>query len=228
MLSSIRGWPNDHPRASRWIVLVLLAGLVASGETKAELLGCGPRTADVSEALERIRASIDPCGESVEILDLLEQVERCAERRYRVCVDTQAGRNVFDRPADEKNLEVRTVTWNPELRTHLEDGCDGDPTRAVERDPTASLLHELAHAAQDCAGLNPAEHELEAVRIENIYRRAAGICQRTGYGMKPLPAGSVRLCTSRPCSCVTPPYRGVVDGAQTKNNNGRLHGDRPE
>src|SRR5262249_55048590 len=67
-----------------------------------------------------------------------------------------------------------------------------------------SLLHELAHAAQDCAGLNPGDHELEAVYIENIYRRAAGLCQRTSYGDEPLPATMVKLCGPGECGCGPP------------------------
>ena len=73
-------------------------------------------------------------------------------------------------------------------------------TGRVTRDPTASLLHEIVHAVHDCEGLDPGAHELDAVRIENIYRRAAGLCQRTGYGDVPLPAAMVRVCDSAPAS----------------------------
>jgi hypothetical protein len=52
--------------------------------------------------------------------------------------------------------------------------------------------------------MNPGEHELEAVRIENIYRRAAGLPQRRGYGELALPAQMVRLCGSGACSCAVP------------------------
>jgi hypothetical protein len=72
------------------------------------------------------------------------------------------------------------------------------------RDPTASLVHELAHAAQDCSGLNPGEHELEAVRIENIYRRASGLPSgpvrqpaRTARDDHRVQAGRVHLRESR-------------------------------
>jgi hypothetical protein len=100
---------------------------------------------------------------------------------------------VFDRPVDHHGRPLRrTIGWNPALRSELEPGRDGDPGEPLRRDPTASLLHELVHAAHDCQGLNPGEHEFEAVRIENIYRRAAGLCQRPGYGDEPLPASAVR------------------------------------
>jgi hypothetical protein len=122
---------------------------------------------------------------------------------------------------------VRTVTWNPELRSELEGACDGDATRLVTRDPIASLLHELVHAVQDCEGLNPGEHELEAVRIENIYRRAAGLCQRTGYGAISLPADEIRICTSAMCSCLPPSTEDTVNLVSANRGGGRLHGDRP-
>src|SRR5262249_37307660 len=88
-----------------------------------------------------------------------------------------------------------TIIWNPELRSELERGCDGDPARPVVRDPVASLLHEMVHAVDDCEGRDASAHELEAVRIENIYRRAAGLCQRAAYGETPLPAEVVKSCS---------------------------------
>src|SRR5262249_40947911 len=78
--------------------------------------------------------------------------------------------------------QTGTIVWNPELRSELEAGCDGDATREVTRDPVASLLHELVHAVDDCEGRDAASRELDAVRLENVYRRAAGLCQRTAYG----------------------------------------------
>jgi len=80
----------------------------------------------------------------------------------------------------------------------------------VLRDPAASLLHELAHAADDCRGLNPGEHELEAVRVENVYRRAAGLCQRAGYGDDALPRAFVKECSPAHCSCA-PGRRRAAD-----------------
>ncbi len=70
------------------------------------------------------------------------------------------------------------------------------------RDPTASLLHEVVHAVQDCEGLEPSEHEFEAVRVENIYRRDRHLCQRTRYGEQILPAAMLVACEPGRCSCV--------------------------
>ena len=98
---------------------------------------------------------------------------------------------------------------------------------AVTRDPIASLLHELVHAVQDCEGLNPGEHELEAVRVENIYRRAAGLCQRTGYGAMALPSDQIRICTEAICSCLPPATDDGTVNLFAHRSGGRLHGDRP-
>ena len=159
--------------------------------------------ADIQVALKRIRAAVDPCGDSPVIAALLDKVERCAATSYRICTDLTSDRNWFDRPNGDPKL-IRTITWNPGLVTPIEFGCAGDPNRPVLRDATASLLHELTHAAQDCDGLDPTANEFEAVRIENIYRRAAGLCQRTAYGTDPLPLDMIRNCAPGKCPCTTP------------------------
>src|SRR5262249_42721705 len=63
----------------------------------------------------------------------------------------------------------------------------------------------IVHAVDDCRGLNPGEHELDAVRIENIYRRAAGLCQRSRYGDELLPDDAIRPCAAGGCACARPP-----------------------
>jgi len=148
--------------------------------------------ATVAHALARIAQSVDPCGETDALRALLDRLEDCG---YDVRTSATADRNLFDRS---------TIVWNPGLRSELEPSCDGDPSVPVVRDPTASLLHELVHAADECDGRNPGEHELDAVRIENVYRRAAGLCQRTGYGDEPLPAPMRRRCGPAGCDCAIP------------------------
>ena len=134
---------------------------------------------------------------------VLDKLEHCAATNYQICTDPQSDRNSFDRPLGSPAL-LRTVTWNPGLQTVIELGCGDDPTEPVLRDSTASLLHELTHAAQDCDGLEPSEYEFEAVRIENIYRRAVGMCQRNGYGDARLPRQMIKLCSPGKCSCTAP------------------------
>lgn len=178
--------------------------LILAVRAQAQIVPCSAADADqIDAAMARIEASVDPCGESPQIAALFRSLRQCSRAAYRVCTRTDATRNLFDRPASEDG--PRTITWNPALRSELESRCEGaDGTMPVLRDPTASLLHELVHAMHDCSGLDPGENELEAVRIENIYRRAAGLCQRSRYGDEPLPSRFVRSCVPGHCSCVAP------------------------
>ena len=178
--------------------------LIASATgLRAELVPCRePSDARrVAETLARLRRANDPCGESAEVTAVLDALAACQAARYEIRVTRDGERNLFDRP--NARDAVRTILWNPELRSELEPRCD-DGRAAVHREPTASLLHELVHAAHDCAGLDPGQHELEAVRIENIYRRAAGLAQRAGYGGELLPAAMRRTCEPGACSCDVP------------------------
>ena len=180
---------------------VLLFGSVTGA--RGELMPCRqpPHARRVQEALAQLRATVDPCGESGEVAAILDALAVCRSARYEICVNAAADRNLFDRP--NQPGRIRTIVWNPDLRTELEPRCDARPG-AVHREPTASLLHELVHAAHDCAGLDPGQHELEAVRIENIYRRAAGLPQRAGYGDAALPTPLRRTCEPGACSCAIP------------------------
>lgn len=225
-------------------LLVVVCALVPS-VAAAQLKPCDRDAQRIADAVARIESSIDPCGQSAEVLEVIEQVKTCRLAIYEICTDSAAARNVFDRPEvhPRRIPPSRTITWNPELRTELEPGCTGDLSAPLERDPTASLLHELAHAAQDCRGLNPGEHELEAVRIENIYRRAAGLCERSGYGDTILPASMVSSCAVTRCSCSgdeapvlrtaqsDPIHHGATSGATSgvasKEMGGEVSGDRP-
>jgi len=154
----------------------------------------------------------------------LKQLDACLGATYRICTSTQIDRNLFDRPTGPSGEALpRTITWNPELRSELEPSCDGDVSTPVLRDPTASLVHELAHAVQDCTGLNPGEHELEAVRIENIYRRAAGLCQRHSYGDLPLPVAMVKVCSGNNCPCSPPRGDPRIHEVETRDNAPPMH-----
>ena len=170
---------------------IVLLAVLSHGYADAQSPHCRRNDPRIGEALDRIARAADPCGESVELRAVLDRLDGC---HYQICTSESADRNVFDRPSDAS--DAGTITWNPDLRSPLEEGCDDDRAHALQRDPTASLLHELVHAGQACAGLNPGDYELEAVRIENIYRRAAGLCQRTSYGDTPLPLAMVRTCRS--------------------------------
>src|SRR5262249_38034882 len=116
-----------------------------------------------------------------EVADVLRRLEAC--RGWRVQTSATAGRDLFHRGV---------VTWNPDLRSELEPACDGDPAPPLRRDPPPSLLHELVPALPAREGR--AADEFEAVRIENIYRRGAHLCQRTRYGDALLPTTMRNAC----------------------------------
>ena len=178
----------------------------------AELVPCRqPSDARrVADALVRLRAAADPCGESAELTAVLDALVACPTARYEICINPGADRNLFDRPNTRDG--VRTILWNPDLSSELEPRCD-EHGSAVRREPTASLLHEIVHAAHDCTGLEPGQHELEAVRIENIYRRAARLPQRAGYGAEQLPPSMRRTCGPASCTCGVP---GASETAATE------------
>jgi hypothetical protein len=177
-----------------------VAGFSAASTATAADCDEASAAPDVKAALAQIEASVDPCGESAEILDLVREFRVCAGRGYRVCRDAESERNFLEPGATKAGVPT-TINWNPELRTELELGCGGRPRRPVRRDPVASLLHEVVHAVQDCRGLDPTKYELEAVRVENIYRRGRGLCQRTRYGDTPLPATMTVACEPGDCHC---------------------------
>lgn len=193
-----------------WVFAVGLIAVLASLPAKAQLVACSREALPqvIADALSAIERSTDPCGESTEVTAVLETLRGCTTRTYQICTDTTARRNVFDRGASAGLPQ--TITWNPELRSELDTACEGGACRSLVRDPVASLVHELAHAAQDCHGLNPGEHELEAVRIENIYRRAVGLGQRTVYGEERLPPAMAKVCDAQTCPCSQP--RDAAEG----------------
>ena len=180
------------PRSTVATFVLACLALVGRPAARADLVphAHGDSAGRIADAFRRILQGGDPCGESADVIALLDRLETCAGSAYDIRISATADRNLFDR---------RTITWNPDLRSELEPAPD-----SVMRDPIASLVHELVHAAHQCAGLNPGEHELEAVRIENIYRRAAGLSQRTRYGDTPLPPAMVRVCRPERCPCSTP------------------------
>ncbi len=184
---------------SRLLRRLLCATLVAvlHRSAAAELIVEAQAVEVVTPALQTLQTTADACGQPLQIAALLEELDQCPGRRFEICADSEIGRNVFDR-------QTGVISWNPSLRTELEEGCDGDVTEPVYRDPTASLLHEIVHAVQDCRGINPGEHEVEAVAIENLYRRASGLCQRSRYGDDPLPPEAWSACTPVGNACATP------------------------
>lgn len=209
---------------TRSVILVASALSALPLVASAQLVPCEtPADAGaIASALAAIERSVDPCGESADLVATVERVRQCAGASYQICTSVTASRNLFDRPARFRISDRRTITWNPGLRSELDPDHHDDDGEPMLRDPNASLVHELAHAAQDCAGLNPGEHEFEAVCIENIYHRAAALRQRRGYGSDPLPPAMVRACTSTACTCERP--RGALQARAGERSGANLNG----
>ena len=103
------------------------------------------------------------------------------------------------------------VFYNPRLNKQF-------PGDGVCVDPIAALLHELYHAFENQNGTLQANREdtsvngikkseLNAVNVENLYRRLHGLCPRTQYGAKKLPAQDlIGACPNQMLSmpCPTP------------------------
>ena len=189
-----------RPRCIVFMVVVAVGLPLAAVPVPAATCEDAATVSEVKAALAEVEASVDPCGDSAEVVGVVREFRHCASRGYRVCLNLESERNFIEPGVKSAGLPT-TITWNPELRTELEHSCGGSLQGPVRRDPVASLLHEVVHAVQDCHGLDPADHEFEAVRIENIYRRARGLCQRTRYGEQALPAGMIVTCEPGDCSC---------------------------
>ena len=208
--TSVQWGVGSPTRTAVAVCLVFALGSLPAG---SQLVPCGGATDEqqISDALAQIERTVDPCGESAEISEVLATLRSCATATYQICTSTEIVRNVFDPPmALHGEVVPGRIMWSPVLRSDLEQGCGDDPGKSVTRDPIASLLHELVHAAQDCRGLKPGEHEFEAVRVENVYRRAAGLCQRTRYGEDILPPQFLKDCVPGRCACSRPSDVGQV------------------
>jgi hypothetical protein len=191
-------------KEKRWVMsaahacarALLMLVMVAPWAESADAASCdAPAEREVQAALAAIERSVDPCGASAELRRVVDAFRSCWGDTCRVCVDRSRERNTTERGDPGEPI---TITWNPELRTELERGC-GDAATAVRRDPIASLAHELVHVAQAVSGSEFGE--TDAVRVENIYRRANGLCQRTRYGADPLPRAMLIECTPEHCAC---------------------------
>jgi hypothetical protein len=203
-----------------WVALLALGlALLGSINRSSAQEVCGDPTdhSEVLAALVEIESSVDPCGQSGEIRDLMDRFRACAARGCQICLDPTGSRNWIERSSDDGARRVpATIRWNPGLRDELERGCEGDAVKSVPRDPVAQLLHEIVHAVQDCSSLDPGEFEFDAVRVENIYRRARGLCQRTRYGDLRLPAEMLVQCDPGHCSC-----EGALPPSEIASGGGR-------
>jgi len=110
----LRAWigsPVKRPSAaSRGLpIAILLLGVSANAAPVRCEHPAG--AAQIESAFETIRRSIDPCGESGQLVDLLDRFERCATR-YDICIDPTASRNLLQPRGVE---QTGTIIWNPAL-----------------------------------------------------------------------------------------------------------------
>src|SRR5262249_14680454 len=111
-------------RRHKWSLLVTYATVFSVVATVYPLallanpLACSRDTdpALVAAASRQIRARVDPCGESGQVIALLNKLEHCATANFEICTDVQSYRNSFDRPDRDRSF-TRTITWNPTLQT---------------------------------------------------------------------------------------------------------------
>ena len=86
------------------------------------------------------------------------------------------------------------IHWDPRRTERLRD--------KTCKDSRITLLHELVHARDsingtlDRSGSHIRKSELDAIRIENLYREKLGICPRTVYGKRSLPLNEM---PAKPC-----------------------------
>jgi hypothetical protein len=186
---------------SHWYrFLVCLPVLVWAHNATAQVTAAGPacHQAAVRDALVRIRAS------HPEVAQILKDLED-AKYECRVVPKT-AGPAV----ADTSGGHV-IIGWPGQSgRRHADGSC-------VDAD--ASLVHELHHCwvRSKHGGDEPCNYvltrtvsgelvsarascEFDAVRLENRYRKAIGICERIAYDIFQVP-GAERTCEAKEAVC---------------------------
>lgn len=181
---------------NRTLIAAILGAVLASSalpvtaQSKIVIEGDAAFVQKVQAAIQAIKDANDPEGELRALIEALEMSANCHVIRQ---TDTEQGSHC--KPDDPKKEKDRSGTGTTiEWEADSTDLYDTD----VARDPTAALLHELAHAAAADQGLATDEtvpgpdgpidqDEQYAVVIENIYRDAVNIPERTKYGNRELP-----------------------------------------
>jgi hypothetical protein len=187
---------NLSPRLHRLACMPLLAWACAAAP---QVVADGPpcHQAEVREALERIQARLP------EVRQLLQDVE-AAKYQCRV-VRKSSGSAVTDTRGDHA-----IIGWPGSAGRHADGSC---------KDADASPVHELHHCwvrakhggEEPCAYVPTrtasgalvnarASCEFDAVRLENRYRKAVGLCERLAYDVLLVP-GAERTCAEQEAVC---------------------------
>jgi hypothetical protein len=166
---------------------LLVTWTLAPSPAQAELRIYGDPT--VQQQVNDALADIESTPEGQALVDALRSSERVttistiAPNAFGICEGGCSRADNRTRPQGAR------VYWDPTYTGELEPG--------VSADPSASLLHELAHAVQYVTSdrslkrsdreTGIRESEIQATARENVYRMRKGLPARTTYGGRTLP-----------------------------------------
>lgn len=185
-------------RRTRSVLLSFVALLMlCAGNLRADIIIDGD---------DAFQAAVNDCinmingvgGDSAAVLKCLES----SGKDHKITQNKGSNNTTYDNTNDANspaaggtgNGSGSTVHWDPNLKGKFSDG--------VERDPCASLFHELVHAKDGDQGMRDPRtdvpgnngikaNEVKATAAENKYRKAKGLPIRTKYGDKDLPASAI-------------------------------------
>jgi Effector protein len=140
---------------------------------------------------KKVEKALEEIGKTKAGKDVLDTLKN--SNNTHTIKETNVPKGSGNTPANGTNAGNGTGTgsttkWEPNGTEKYDDD--------VNRDPTAALLHELAHAcdadkgARDAgveAGSGIKKNEIKATGKENEYRKEKGLAERQKYGGKPLP-----------------------------------------
>ena len=163
--------------------VVFLALVLAPAATAHIVIqGDAAFVAAVEECLERIANSGGTAGANVSQLTNSNNIHTITQTTGLSSCSPSNGTN-----ATNGTGTGSTTNWDPNY---------SGPSGGVANDPCATLAHELDHAAHNDNGTNDFTStghngiptaEIEACGVENEYRRANGLPERTHYGGRRLP-----------------------------------------
>ncbi len=164
---------------------VVLSALVLVPAATAHIViqGDAAFVAAVEECLERIANSGGTAGANVNQLTNSNNIHTITQTTGLSSCSPNNGANATSGPPGTGS----TTNFDPSY---------AGPSGGVANDPCATLAHELDHAAHNDNGTNDFTStghngiptaEIEACRVENEYRSANGLPERTHYGGSRLP-----------------------------------------
>ena len=189
--------PGSRSAGIKTLVCASLLVCVPAAMPQVTAIGSECHRAQVGDAVARVRAR------SPEVARMLDELEE-AKYACRV-VRRTSGPSTVD--TDAKQV---TIGWPGRSGTYADGSCI---------DPDANLVHEAYHCwvRSKNEGFEPcksvptrtvsgalvvaaASCEFDAVRFENRYRKAIGLCERLTYDIFEVP-GAERTCRAAEAAC---------------------------